>query len=123
MKTSRMFAVILAVSLLSATARSFAAADEYDDSQSNPLRIAAYLVYPAAFLVEWTIFRPFHWLVSATETQEAIFGHTPHPPVLAEPQPFYDYGVTPRRAMIQAEQEVKPVVPQASPEPAKTTEA
>jgi OOP family OmpA-OmpF porin len=70
-----------------------AASDEYDDSQSNPLRIAAYLLHPVGWLAEWTIFRPFHFLVSATEPQEAFFGHRPHPPVLAEPQPMQDYGV------------------------------
>jgi hypothetical protein len=42
-------------------------------------------VHPAAFLVEWTVFRPFHFLVSATEAQEALFGHTPHPQVLSHP--------------------------------------
>ena len=33
-----------------------AAPDEYDDSQSNPLRVAAYLLYPAGWLAEWLIF-------------------------------------------------------------------
>lgn len=73
-----------------------AAPDEYDDSQSNPLRVAAYLLYPVGWLAEWTIFRPFHFLVSATEPQEAFFGHRPHPPVLAEPQSQYDYGAVKR---------------------------
>lgn len=76
------------------------ARDEYDDSQSNPLRIAAYLLYPIGWLAEWTVFRPFHFLVSATEPQEAFFGHRPHPPVLAEPQPMHDYG-TPRRVPLK----------------------
>jgi len=70
----------------------FAASDEYDDSQSHPLRIAAYLAHPVGWLAEWLVFRPFHFLVSATEPQEAFFGHKPHPPVLAEPQPLHGYG-------------------------------
>ncbi|HEX9786755.1 MAG TPA: OmpA family protein, partial [Candidatus Binatia bacterium] len=74
----------------------FAAPDEYDDSQSNPLRIAAYLLHPIGWLAEWTLFRPFHFLVSATEPQEAFFGHRPHPPVLAEPLPHHDYGIPKR---------------------------
>jgi outer membrane protein OmpA-like peptidoglycan-associated protein len=85
-----------------------AASDEYDDSQSNPLRIAAYLMYPIGWLAEWTVFRPFHFLVSATEPQEAFFGHRPHPPILAEPQPAHDYGA-PRRVPLKqsnAEQKV-----------------
>jgi outer membrane protein OmpA-like peptidoglycan-associated protein len=73
--------------------RAIAAPDEYDDSQSHPLRVAAYLIHPFAWLTEWLVFRPFHFLVSATEPQEAVFGHRPHPPVLAEPQRARDYGV------------------------------
>jgi outer membrane protein OmpA-like peptidoglycan-associated protein len=89
------FAVLIIVLVLTLESKSsLAAPDEYDDSQSHPLRIAAYLTYPAAFLLEWTIFRPFHWLVSATEEQEAVFGHRPHPPILADPQPIQDYGVS-----------------------------
>jgi outer membrane protein OmpA-like peptidoglycan-associated protein len=89
--------VLLAFFMTFAAAGSaFAAPDEYDDSQSHPLRIVAYLLHPAAFLVEWTVFRPFHYLVSATEPQEAFFGHRPHPPVLSEPQPLRKY-TAPRR--------------------------
>jgi len=96
MKISRIAIVVLALSLVLGSKLAFAAPDEYDDSQSNPLRIVAYLLHPAAFLVEWTVFRPFHFLVSATQPQEALFGHTPHPPILAEPQPAYNYGVARR---------------------------
>jgi hypothetical protein len=52
--------------------------DEYDDSQSHPLRVAAYLLNPVGVALEYAIFRPFHALVSANETTEKIFGHTPH---------------------------------------------
>jgi hypothetical protein len=89
MKRSRTALLVLAIWVALGARPSFSAWDEYDDSQSHPLRILAYLVHPAAFLVEWTVFRPFHFLVSATEAQEAIFGHTPHPQVLSHP-------VTPR---------------------------
>jgi len=98
MKISRIAIVVLALSLVLGSKPAFAAPDEYDDSQSNPLRIVAYLLHPAAFLVEWTVFRPFHFLVSATQPQEAFFGHTPHPPILAEPQPAYNYGVAAKTA-------------------------
>jgi len=70
--------------------------DDYDDSQSNPLRAIAYLLYPAGVMTEWLIFRPLHFLVSATPAQEAFFGHHPHPPIFADPEPGYDFGV-PRR--------------------------
>ncbi|HSD09679.1 MAG TPA: hypothetical protein VLF14_01755 [Candidatus Binatia bacterium] len=52
--------------------------DEYDDSQSYPLRIAAYLLNPLGVGLEYAIFRPFHWLVSLNDTTELIFGHGPH---------------------------------------------
>jgi outer membrane protein OmpA-like peptidoglycan-associated protein len=96
MKKYRIPLLILFVSFALAARPALAAPDEYDDSQSHPLRIVAYLMYPAAFLVEWTVFRPFHYLVSATEPQEALFGHTPHPPVLSEPQPMRKY-TTPKQ--------------------------
>lgn len=52
-----------------------AAPDVYDESQSHPLRIAAYLAYPFAYAVEWIVFRPFHFLVSS---YPEVFGHHPH---------------------------------------------
>lgn len=92
-----------------------AAPDEYDDSQSHPLRILAYLMHPATFVFEWTVLRPFHYLVSATEAQEAFFGHTPHPPVLSESQPARNYAVPKRTAM--------PSVPATEPQTAASTAA
>jgi outer membrane protein OmpA-like peptidoglycan-associated protein len=92
MKISRMLILVLTMWLAFGLKPGLAASDEYDDSQSHPLRIVAYLAYPAAFLTEWLVFRPFHFMVSATEPQEALFGHRPHPPVLSEPQPLYGYG-------------------------------
>jgi len=93
MKMQRSFIIGLFFVVTLVTSSAQAAPDEYDDSQSNPLRVAAYLLYPVGWLAEWTIFRPFHFLVSATEPQEAFFGHNPHPPVLAEPQLWQDYGM------------------------------
>jgi hypothetical protein len=52
--------------------------DEYDDSESHPLRTAAYLLNPVGVGLEYVIYRPFHWLVSRNETTELIFGHRPH---------------------------------------------
>lgn len=51
--------------------------DDYDDTQSYPLRVAAYLVYPVGYALEWAIFRPFHYLVSRPEL-EPVFGHRTH---------------------------------------------
>ena len=115
---NRSRSILLAVTIWTAVAATpvFAAPDEYDDSQSHPLRIAAYLLHPAAWLVEWTVFRPFHFLVSATEPQETIFGHRPHPPVLSEPQPAYDYGM-PKR--VAANPPSTPPPPVAKEEPVR----
>lgn len=71
-----------------------AAPDEYDDSQSNPFRVAAYLLHPVGVVTEWVLFRPLHFLVSANEPLEKFFGHRPHPPILAEPEPYHYYGAT-----------------------------
>jgi hypothetical protein len=51
--------------------------DEYEDSQSHPLRVAAYLVHPVGYALEWAIFRPFHYLVSSPGADK-VFGHAPH---------------------------------------------
>src|SRR5262245_3936251 len=90
-------ALFLTVTLIGAPAASRAAADQYDDSQSNPLRVTAYLLNPFGVALEWVIFRPFHFLVSATPIQAYIFGHRPHPPLIDDYQRPMDYGVV-RRA-------------------------
>jgi len=108
MKITRFVASLSVLFCILGSKPVFPAADEYDDSQSHPLRVTAYLLHPAAWLVEWTIFRPFHWLVSATEPQEVIFGHNPHPPIFAEPPPHQDYGIPPIGPM----QPTEPAKPQ-----------
>jgi hypothetical protein len=117
MKMQRSFIIGLffVVTLLTNSAQ--AAPDEYDDSQSNPLRVAAYLFYPVGWLAEWTIFRPFHFLVSATAPQEAFSGPHPHPPVLAEPHPLQDYGL-PKKVPLKpaAQPEPQAAAPAAAPE-------
>jgi outer membrane protein OmpA-like peptidoglycan-associated protein len=116
MKMQRSFIIGLFFVVILATS-SAQAADEYDDSQSNPLRVAAYLLYPVGWLAEWTIFRPFHFLVSATAPQEAFFGHNPHPPVLAEPQPLQDYGM-PKKVSLKpaAQPQAQAIAPTVAPE-------
>ena len=52
-------------------------ADEYDDSQAHPLRIAAYLLHPIGYTLEWLVTRPFHELVAQPDL-EPVFGHTSH---------------------------------------------
>ena len=71
--------VMVAVALLSSrTQPSFASgADDYDDSQTNPLRLAAYLIHPIGYTLEWLVTRPFHELVAQPDLAP-IFGHTSH---------------------------------------------
>jgi outer membrane protein OmpA-like peptidoglycan-associated protein len=98
MKTSRWFIVPLALwaTLCFTPSKASSAWDDYDDSQSHPLRFLAYTAYPAGVITEWLFFRPFHFLVSATKPQEEFFGHRPHPPLFADPEPGYDFGVPKR---------------------------
>lgn len=58
--------------------------DAYDDSQSNPLLLVSYVIHPVGWMIEWTVMRPIHFLVSQPNL-ERIFGHTPHE------NPFGDY--------------------------------
>jgi hypothetical protein len=74
----RFIAVAALMMVLALTAGPAAAVpDEYDDTQAHPLRVAAYVVYPIGYSLEWLIFRPFHYLVSRPEL-ERVFGHRPH---------------------------------------------
>lgn len=86
-------------------------ADEYDDSQSHPLRVVAYVTHPVGVVLEWLTVRPFHFLVSATPEIEYLFGHRPHPPIFAEAQPAYDFGVS-KRAFMSAVEAPKRVASQ-----------
>src|SRR5574341_35330 len=116
MRISRLLGTgLIAASLLAANA-AFAASDEYDDSQSHPLRIGAYALHPLGVVAEWLVFRPLHFLVSATQPQETFFGHRPHPPVLGNPQPLYDYGVAKKVPQQQA-MRAAPKAPEPVPLP------
>ena len=116
MRISRLLGIgLISWSMLAANP-SFAERDEYDDSQSHPLRIGAYALHPLGVVAEWLVFRPLHFLVSATPLQETFFGHRPHPPVLGGPQPLYDYGVA-RKIPQQQTMRVAPSAPDPVPLP------
>jgi outer membrane protein OmpA-like peptidoglycan-associated protein len=109
MKRSLLIAIVFFISLALAPRIGFAAPDEYDESQANPLRIAAYLLHPFGVITEWVLLRPFHYLVSANEQNEYFFGHHGHPPLLTEPQPLYDFGMARRVPFKQAQSQPKQV--------------
>ncbi|MBI3327333.1 MAG: OmpA family protein [Nitrospinae bacterium] len=52
--------------------------DEYDESQSHPLRIIAYFLHPVGRLLEWTFTRPLHAVASSSPELEYLSGHRPH---------------------------------------------
>ncbi len=54
-----------------------AGADAYDDSQSHPLRLLAYIIHPVGYTLEWLVTRPFHEVVAQPDL-EPVFGHYPH---------------------------------------------
>jgi hypothetical protein len=58
------FAVVVAAMAILAGATP-AAAEDYDSTRSgHPLRILAYVVHPVGVILDWLIFRPFHWIGS-----------------------------------------------------------
>lgn len=70
----------------------WSAQDEYDESQSHLLRVTAYAVHPFGRLLEWTVARPIHAIVSGSPDFEYLFGHKPHPPSLE--QGAYEFGMS-----------------------------
>jgi outer membrane protein OmpA-like peptidoglycan-associated protein len=116
MKNLRFVVLVLTLSLAVGSKPGMAEQDEYDDSQSNPFRLAAYMLYPAGFITEWIFFRPLHFLVSATPGLEAFFGHRPHPPVISDPRPYPYYGASPK---VPLQQPPPPAKVTAAPEPPK----
>jgi len=68
-------ALLLSLAVLVTPIGALAVADEYDDTQSHPLRVATYLIYPVGYALEWIIFRPFHFVVASAGP---LFGHVPH---------------------------------------------
>ena len=53
-----------------------ASANEYDPERAgHPLRIAAYVLHPVGFTLDWLLFRPVHW-VGSQPGLRAFFGHS-----------------------------------------------
>lgn len=111
MKTLRLLIVPIGLWVAFSSLPRQALADEYDDSQSHPLRIVAYVAHPVGVLLEWVAFRPLHFLVSGTPELEYLFGHRAHPPLIAEAYPSYSYGV-PRRDLMKETAAPKRAAPQ-----------
>ena len=83
---AKLIGAVLLLVLVSLPARA-TAHDAYDDSESHPLRLAAYAINPVGFALEWLVMRPIHFVVSQPAL-ERVFGHTPHEdPYGSEPPP------------------------------------
>lgn len=56
-----------------------ASADRYRRSTNdNPFRIVGYALHPVGLLIEYSIMRPIHWVVSQPDL-DIVFGHQPAP--------------------------------------------
>lgn len=49
---------------------------QYNDGESNPLRLIALAIAPAGFLIEWLVVRPIFRVVSQQDTAP-VFSYTP----------------------------------------------
>ncbi|MCC5876554.1 MAG: hypothetical protein JJU11_10090 [Candidatus Sumerlaeia bacterium] len=69
--------LIFLVAVIAATAFSPALADRYRRNKSdNPFRLISYVVHPVGILLEYSVMRPIHWVVSQPHL-DIIFGHQP----------------------------------------------
>lgn len=68
---------LIVLALGASAGSALALEDDYDDTQSHPLRVAAYLAYPIGFTAEWLVLRPLHYIMSRPYL-ESMFGHTGH---------------------------------------------
>lgn len=73
----RLIAVLIVAMAVATPVLAAQPVDDYDDSQSHPLRVAAYLVHPVGYAVKWAIFQPIHWVVAQPGMQD-VFGHDCH---------------------------------------------
>jgi hypothetical protein len=78
---------ILMLLLLVAMPVGASAHDAYDDSESHPLRLAAYALNPVGYALEWLVMRPIHFVVSQPRL-EPVFGHVPHENPFGNYEPY-----------------------------------
>jgi hypothetical protein len=73
----KLIVLVAALVLVTSANVVWAGADDYDDSQSHPLRLLAYVLHPIGYTAEWLVTRPFHELVAQPDL-EPVFGHDSH---------------------------------------------
>jgi len=84
---TRLLCVLALITTVIAAPIPARAHDAYDDSESNPLRLAAYGLYPVGVMLEWIVMRPLHFVVS-TPQLERLSGHVPHESPFGEYEPY-----------------------------------
>jgi outer membrane protein OmpA-like peptidoglycan-associated protein len=82
-KTALLLSLVLLPGLVSAQdvlpadngLASYHASPRYRESESHPLRIAAYVFHPIGWLAREVIFRPFSYFASSTEVTRSVLGY------------------------------------------------
>jgi outer membrane protein OmpA-like peptidoglycan-associated protein len=82
-KTALMVSLVLCPGLVSAQdllpadngLASYHSSPRYRESESHPLRVAAYVLHPIGWLAREVVFRPFSYFASSTETTRSVFGY------------------------------------------------
>ncbi|RIL09834.1 MAG: hypothetical protein DCC75_05665, partial [Proteobacteria bacterium] len=50
-------------------------APRYRESESHPLRVAAYILHPIGWVAREVLFRPLSYFASSTETTRSVMGY------------------------------------------------
>jgi hypothetical protein len=53
---------------------------EYQDEDSQPIRLIAYVLAPLGFTLEWCVARPMHYVANDTALAPVFNGYQPPPP-------------------------------------------
>lgn len=99
---------------------------EYNDDDSQPLKIATYFIAPIGFALEWTVARPLNYLANKTPLAPALnpdkeqFYGPPQMAQLPPPDKFAPepYEANPSEAHLPVTGEPPPKGPEIRPAPA-----
>jgi hypothetical protein len=61
--------------------------DAYNDADSHPLKLLSYPVAAVGYMIEWTLTRPIHFLVSQP-TLQPVFNYQPTYNAFDTPEPY-----------------------------------
>jgi hypothetical protein len=72
----KLLAAVAVVTVLALPGQRAWAHDAYNDADSHPLKLLSYPVALAGYVLEWTVARPIHFLVSQP-TLQPVFNYEP----------------------------------------------